>query len=235
MKLILNQDVHNLGEEGDVVVVKRGYGRNYLLPQGLAVPFNKQNQAYFASRAEIIEKRKEEKRKAAASLKERIDEMSITILVSAGDSGRLFGSVTNSMVQEALLKEGIEVERKRIEVPSHAIKMVGDYKINVRLYEGESAVLTLDVVSEALLKKREADKEAAEAAAAAEAEKDAAKEEVVAEEAAVEEEVVEEKVEAEEVVAEEAVAEEEAEAEEAVAEEEEVAEEAPAEAAESEE
>ena len=145
MKLILNQDVHNLGEEGDVVVVRRGYGRNYLLPQGLAVPFNKQNQAYFASRAEIIEKRKEEKRKAASSLKERIDEMSITILVSAGDSGRLFGSVTNSMVQEALAKEGIEVERKRIEVPSHAIKMIGEYKINVRLYEGESAVLTLDV------------------------------------------------------------------------------------------
>ena len=225
MKLILNQDVHNLGEEGDVVVVKRGYGRNYLLPQGLAVPFNKQNQAYFASRAEIIEKRKEEKRKAAASLKERIDEMSITILVSAGDSGRLFGSVTNSMVQEALLKEGIEVERKRIEVPSHAIKMVGDYKINVRLYEGESAVLTLDVVSEALLKKREADQEAAEAAAA---EKDAAPEEVAVEEAVVEEVV------AEEVVAEEAVAEE-AETEEAVAEEEEAAEEAPAEAAESEE
>ncbi len=234
MKLILNQDVHNLGEEGDVVVVKRGYGRNYLLPQGLAVPFNKQNQAYFASRAEIIEKRKEEKRKAAASLKERIDEMSITILVSAGDSGRLFGSVTNSMVQEALLKEGIEVERKRIEVPSHAIKMVGDYKINVRLYEGESAVLTLDVVSEALLKKREADKEAAEAAAAAEAEKDATKEEVAVEEAVVEE-VVAEEVAVEEAVVEEVV-EEEVEAEEAVAEEEEVAaEEAPDEAAESEE
>ncbi len=245
MKLILNQDVHNLGEEGDVVVVRRGYGRNYLLPQGLAVPFNKQNQAYFASRAEIIEKRKEEKRKAASSLKERIDEMSITILVSAGDSGRLFGSVTNSMVQEALAKEGIEVERKRIEVPSHAIKMIGEYKINVRLYEGESAVLTLDVTSEALLKKREAD-------AAAEAEKAAKAEEVVAEEAPVEveevvaeeapvveaEEVVEEKVEeavAEEVV-EEAVAEEESETkEEAVAEEEESSEEAPAEAVESEE
>ena len=166
MKLILNQDVHNLGEEGDVVVVKRGYGRNYLLPQGLAVPFNRQNQALFASRAEIIEKRKEEKRQAAASLKDRIDEMTITILVSAGESGRLFGSVTNTMVQEALAKEGIEVEKKRIEVPSHAIKMVGEYKINVRLYEGENAVLSIDVTSEAILKKREADKLAAEEAAA---------------------------------------------------------------------
>ena len=189
MKLILNQDVHNLGEEGDVVVVKRGYGRNYLLPQGLAVPFNRQNQALFASRAEIIEKRKEEKRQAAASLKDRIDEMTITILVSAGESGRLFGSVTNTMVQEALAKEGIEVEKKRIEVPSHAIKMVGEYKINVRLYEGENAVLSIDVTSEAILKKREADKFAAIEAAA---EKAAVEEVVVEEESVVEEEVAEE-------------------------------------------
>lgn len=189
MKLILNQDVHNLGEEGDVVVVKRGYGRNYLLPQGLAVPFNRQNQALFASRAEIIEKRKEEKRQAAASLKDRIDEMTIRILVSAGESGRLFGSVTNTMVQEALAKEGIEVEKKRIEVPSHAIKMVGEYKINVRLYEGENAVLSIDVTSEAILKKREADKLAAKEAAA---EKAAVEEVVVEEESVVEEEVAEE-------------------------------------------
>ncbi len=195
MKLILNQDVHNLGEEGDVVVVKRGYGRNYLLPQGLAVPFNRQNQALFASRAEIIEKRKEEKRKAASSLKERIDEMTITILVSAGESGRLFGSVTNTMVQEALAKEGIEVEKKRIEVPSHAIKMVGEYKINVRLYEGENAVLSIDVTSEAILKKREADKLAAEEAAAKAAAKEAAAEKAAVEEVVVEEEsVVEEEV-----------------------------------------
>ncbi len=195
MKLILNQDVHNLGEEGDVVVVKRGYGRNYLLPQGLAVPFNRQNQALFASRAEIIEKRKEEKRQAAASLKDRIDEMTIRILVSAGESGRLFGSVTNTMVQEALAKEGIEVEKKRIEVPSHAIKMVGEYKINVRLYEGENAVLSIDVTSEAILKKREADKLAAEEAAAKAAAKEAAAEKAAVEEVVVEEEsVVEEEV-----------------------------------------
>jgi len=195
MKLILNQDVHNLGEEGDVVVVKRGYGRNYLLPQGLAVPFNRQNQALFASRAEIIEKRKEEKRQAAASLKDRIDEMTITILVSAGESGRLFGSVTNTMVQEALAKEGIEVEKKRIEVPSHAIKMVGEYKINVRLYEGENAVLSIDVTSEAILKKREADKLAAKEAAAKAAAKEAAAEKAAVEEVVVEEEsVVEEEV-----------------------------------------
>jgi large subunit ribosomal protein L9 len=171
MKIILNQDVHNLGEEGDVVVVKDGYARNFLLPKGHAVLFNKANQAIFASRAAAIEKRKEEKRKAAASLKDRIDEMTITLAVSAGDSGKLFGSVTSSMVQEALAKEGIEVERKRIEVSSHMIKMVGSYSVKIRLYEGESAQLKIEVVSEHALKKQAAEEAAAAKAEAAAAEK----------------------------------------------------------------
>ena len=185
MKIILNQDVHNLGEEGDVVVVKDGYARNYLLPKGHAVLFNKANQAVFVSRAAAIEKRKEEKRKAASSLKERLDEMTLTIAVSAGESGKLFGSVTNSVVQDALAKEGVEIERKRIEVASHAIKMVGTYTVKVRLYEGESAEVKVEVVSETALKKAEAQKAAAERAEK-KAEKKAAAE--VVEEPVVEEE-----------------------------------------------
>jgi large subunit ribosomal protein L9 len=191
MKIILNQDVHNLGEEGDVVVVKDGYARNYLLPKGYAVLFNRANQALFEGRAAAIEKRKEEKRKAAAGLKDRLDEMTLTLAVSAGDSGKLFGSVTNSMIQEALAKEGIEVERKRIEVASHTIKMVGSYSIKVRLYEGESAHVKIEVVSENAIKKQEAEKAAAEKAAAkaeAAAAKAAAKAEAVEEEVPVEEE-----------------------------------------------
>jgi large subunit ribosomal protein L9 len=187
----LNQDVHNLGEEGDVVVVKDGYARNYLLPKGYAVLFNRANQALFEGRAAAIEKRKEEKRKAAAGLKDRLDEMTLTLAVSAGDSGKLFGSVTNSMIQEALAKEGIEVERKRIEVASHTIKMVGSYSIKVRLYEGESAHVKIEVVSENAIKKQEAEKAAAEKAAAkaeAAAAKAAAKAEAVEEEVPVEEE-----------------------------------------------
>jgi large subunit ribosomal protein L9 len=192
MKIILNQDVHNLGEEGDIVVVKDGYARNYLLPKGYAVLSNKANQALFASRAAAIEKRKEEKRKAAASLKDRLDEMSLTLAVSAGESGKLFGSVTNAMIQEALAKEGIEVERKRIEVATHAIKMVGTYSVKVRLYEGESAQVKIEVVSENAIKKQEAEKAAIEKAeakaAAAAAKAEAGKTEVV------EEEVVEEEL-----------------------------------------
>ena len=187
MKIILNQDVHNLGEEGDVVVVKDGYARNFLLPKGYAVLFNKANQSLFASRTAAIEKRKEEKRKAAASVKEQLDSMNLTLVVSAGESGKLFGSVTNTMVQEALAKNGIEVERKRIEVATHAIKMVGSYSVKVRLYEGESAQVKIEVISESIVKKEEAEKAAAAKAAAKAAAAEAKKQAVEAEEEIVEE------------------------------------------------
>lgn len=187
MKIILNQDVHNLGEEGDVVVVKDGYARNFLLPKGYAVLFNKANQSLFASRTAAIEKRKEEKRKAAASVKEKLDSLNLTLVVSAGESGKLFGSVTNAMVQEALAKNGIEVERKRIEVATHAIKMVGSYSVKVRLYEGESAQVKIEVISESIVKKEEAEKAAAAKVAAKAAAAEAKKQAVEAEEEIVEE------------------------------------------------
>ncbi|MDC7236407.1 MAG: 50S ribosomal protein L9 [Sphaerochaetaceae bacterium] len=189
MKIILNQDVINLGEEGDVVVVKDGYARNYLLPQGIAVVYNRTNMAIVNSRAKAIEARKAEKRKASASLKERLDGLTLNLVVSAGDSGKLFGSVTSSMIQEALAKEGIEIERKKIEVASHEIKMIGNYSVRVRLYESDFSIVKLVVESEAQIKQREAEeKKAAEKAAkiaADEAKKQAA-------EAAAAEEVVEE-------------------------------------------
>ncbi len=181
MKVILNEDVYNLGEEGDVVVVKRGYARNYLLPRGLAVAHNRANIALFASRAAAIEKRKEEKRKASSSMKEQLEELTLTMVMSAGESGKLFGSVTSAMVQDELSKLGFTVERKKIEVHSHMIKMVGTYPVRIRLYEEEVAELTIVVESEAVVKARLAEEAAAEAAAAEAAAKEAAK---AAEEAA---------------------------------------------------
>ena len=208
MKIILNQDVVNLGEEGDVVVVKNGYARNYLLPNNMAVMFNKTNQAIFASRTAAIEKRKEEKRAASASMKEKLDNVEITMVVSAGESGKLFGSVTSAMVQEALAKQGIEVERKKIEVATHSIKMVGTYSVRVRLYEDESAEVKLVVESENALKRRQAEEAKAKAEAdkaeavkaAQEAKAAKAAEEAEAEaEAPVEEEAGSEEAEAEKV------------------------------------
>jgi len=170
MKIILNQDVPNLGEEGDVVVVKDGYARNYLLPSGAAVLFNKGNQAIFKSRAEAIEKRKEEKRAASASMKERLDSMTLNLVVSAGETGRLFGSVASAMIQEEIAKRGITVDRKRIEVATHAIKAVGNYTVRVHLYENETSLVKIVVESEAVVKAAAA---AAEKAAAEKAKKEA--------------------------------------------------------------
>ncbi len=201
MKIILNQDVVNLGEEGDVVVVKDGYARNYLLPTGAAVLYNKTNAAIFASRAAQIEKRKAEKRAQSASLKEKLDATVINLVVTAGDSGKLFGSVTAAMVQEALAKMDIQVDRKKIEVSTHAIKMVGTYSVIIHLYENEVSHVKLVVESEAMVKERLAE----EARAKAEAEAKAAEEAAAAEAAAAE--AVAEEVATEEAAAEEAPAE----------------------------
>ncbi len=148
MKVILNQDVPNLGEEGDVCVVKDGYARNYLLPTGAAVVYNNASVAIFKSRAAAIEKRKIEKRQASADLKSKLDEVSITIKVATGESGKLFGSVTTAMVQAELAKLGFDIEKKRIEVPVHSIKMVGTYSARIRLYENASSEIKIVVKGE---------------------------------------------------------------------------------------
>lgn len=185
MKVILNHDVVHLGEEGDVVVVKDGYARNYLLPTKAAVIYNKTNAAVFAQKAEAIEKRKLEKRAASASLKEKLDNLTLTLTVPAGDSGKLFGSVTSVMVQDALAKEGFEIERKKLDVPSHTIKMTGTYSFLVHLYESEVSHVKLVVQSEAQVKAA-LKKAAEEAAAAAKAAEEAAAKEAEAAEAPVE-------------------------------------------------
>lgn len=179
MKLILNQDVNNLGEEGDVVTVRDGYGRNYLLPTKAAMPYTPGNLAIVKARSAAIEKRKQEKRAASATTKEKLDAIGeLTLVVSAGESGKLFGSVTSQMVQDAIAKQiGVTIERKKLEVPTHAIKMTGTYEVRAHLYEDDFSVLKLVVKSDAQVKAEEAAaKKAAEEAAKKEAEEAAQKE-----------------------------------------------------------
>ena len=189
MKIILNQDVRNLGEEGDVVVVKDGYARNFLLPTGQAVLFNKTTAAIFKAKEAAIEKRKVEKRAQSASLKEKLDAAVLTLVVPAGDSGKLFGSITSTMIQDELAKQGLTIEKKKIEIATHTIKMVGTYSVTIHLYENTNSTVKLVIESEAQIKAAKAAeakalKEAEAAAKAAEkaAAEAAAKEEVVAEE-----------------------------------------------------
>jgi large subunit ribosomal protein L9 len=145
MKVILDRYIPNVGEEGDIKEVKNGYARNYLLPNKFALPFNKKNMQVLELRKVTIEKKKEEKRQDAASLKDRLEAEEIVFKMPAGTGGKLFGSVSNALIAEALEKKGFAIERKRIEVPEHTIKQLGDYKIKIKLYERKEAILKVKV------------------------------------------------------------------------------------------
>lgn len=146
MKVILFEDVPGLGEEGDIVEVKRGYARNYLLPRGFAVMCTKSALAVLKERQAKIEKRKAEKREQSRSTKEKIEAMTLQLKVAVGENGKLFGSVSNATIADELLKSGINVERKRIEITEHSIKAVGSYSAKIRLYEDQVAILNFTVV-----------------------------------------------------------------------------------------
>ncbi|MCQ2598626.1 MAG: 50S ribosomal protein L9 [Treponema sp.] len=145
MKVILNVDVKHLGEEGDVKNVANGYARNFLLPRNLAVPYNEATVAIFEAKKADIEARKEQKRKDSASLKEKLEALDLELVMPAGANGKLFGSVTNSVIADALAKLGFDIERKRIEIAGSAIKAVGTYKVTVKLYEAQVAEVKVTV------------------------------------------------------------------------------------------
>jgi large subunit ribosomal protein L9 len=145
MKVILNKDLSPLGEEGDVKEVARGYARNYLFPRGIALPYTDRTVALFESRKGEIEARKEEKRKDALGLKERLEGLALVIVMPAGANGKLYGAVTSQTVADELGKQGFPVERKRVELPGNSFKSVGKYKVAVKLYESAAAELTITV------------------------------------------------------------------------------------------
>ena len=148
MKVILNTDIANLGEEGDVLEVSPGYARNYLLPKQLVSLHNKTNLAILKGKQKLIEKHRDEKRQRALSAKERINNHTIEFRMPAGDNGKLFGAVTSQMVTDALKKDDIEVERKKVDIPGHTLKALGNYTVNIRLYGDEEAVLSVKVLKE---------------------------------------------------------------------------------------
>jgi large subunit ribosomal protein L9 len=145
IKVILNKDLATLGEEGDVKYVARGYARNFLLPRGVAVPFNERTQKIFEARKGEIEARKVEKRKDAASLKERLEALDLVIVMPAGGNGKLYGAVTTQTVTDELAKKGFAVERKKIEIPGNSIKSAGKHKLTVKLYDNTSAEVSITI------------------------------------------------------------------------------------------
>jgi large subunit ribosomal protein L9 len=148
VQLILNEDVPNLGRPGDVVKVRAGYARNYLLPRGLAVEANPRNLRAFEHQKGIAMFKRETLKNQALGLKERIEALSLSVNARAGEEGKLFGSVTNIDIERALRDHGFEVDRRRI-LLADPIKQLGDYTVVVRLQPEVEANLKLNVAAAA--------------------------------------------------------------------------------------
>jgi large subunit ribosomal protein L9 len=148
MQLILNEEVPNLGGPGDVVKVRAGYARNYLLPRKLAVEANPKNLRAFEHQKGLAMLKREALKSKARSLKEKVDALSLTMSARAGEEGKLFGSVTNIDVERALRERGLEIDRRKI-LLVEPIKQLGDYTIQIRLEAEVEAGLKLSVVAEA--------------------------------------------------------------------------------------
>ena len=140
MQVILNEDVTNLGQMGDLVSVKRGYGRNFLIPKGLAVEATPRNIKRMDHERRNIEHRKEKLELEARTLAQKLAGISITIAKNTSDEDRLYGSVTNREVADALSEEGITIDRRRIEI-AEPIRSLGVFTVRVKL----SADLTGEV------------------------------------------------------------------------------------------
>lgn len=147
VKIILRKELDNLGAQGDVVTVKDGYARNYLIPKGFATRATdgavKAIENEKKQRAFKIEK----ERKAARELADSIERISLSIPTKAGESGKLFGTVTTQMISDTLKTQGFEVDKKNI-VIEESIKMLGNYEVSAKLYTDVIAKLKIEVVAE---------------------------------------------------------------------------------------
>jgi large subunit ribosomal protein L9 len=147
VQVILRQDVADLGAVGEVVEVKPGYARNFLIPQGIAYAATDANQRHFEEERRHILERSDRELDRARGLGERLEGVSLNFTVRAGEEGRLFGSVTAADIAEALLERGLEVDRHLVRL-DEPIKQLGVYKVTVRLHAEVRPELTVWVVGE---------------------------------------------------------------------------------------
>lgn len=134
MKVILIQEVKNLGEKGAVVQVAEGYARNFLFPRSMAIAATKVNMAQLAHESAIEQSKKEKELARAKGTAQKIQEGSVTIAAKSGEGGRLFGSVTNKEIAEEIAREfGVEVDKRKVEL-SEPIKSLGSYEAVLKLH-----------------------------------------------------------------------------------------------------
>ena len=165
MEVILTKEVLGLGDPGQVVTVKKGYGRNYLIPQGMAVEATKKNMASIKAQSSRIVAAQTREAEALKSEAEKLEGVVLAVKVKSGEGGKLYGSVTNMDLAASLAQQGFEIDRRRIllEAP---IKRLGDHPFKIKLHPQVVVDLTVKVESEDEEKPAKEQAEAAEAVAA---------------------------------------------------------------------
>lgn len=147
MKVILKADIKGVGKKDEVINASDGYARNYLFPRKLAVEANNENMSKLKSKNESVAFKKETERKYAQDLASKLEKITMKMIVKAGENGKIFGGVTSKEIAEALKTEyKIEVDKKKI-LLNETIKNIGNFTIEIKLYEGVIAKLKLNVVS----------------------------------------------------------------------------------------
>ena len=148
MQVILMEKLANLGDLGEVVRVKDGYARNYLIPHGKAKRATEANIKAFEARRTELEKAQAQALAAAQERSAKLEGMTLQIVQKAGVDGRLFGSVTNYDIVEALTKQGHEIERSQVRMPDGPLKQVGDYKLQVVVHADVIVAINVAVLGE---------------------------------------------------------------------------------------
>ena len=148
MQIILMEKVVNLGQLGDVVSVKNGYARNFLIPQGKAKRATDSNKAEFEARRVELEKKAAEILATAVARAEKLEGYMVQVTQKAGVDGRLFGSVTNTDIAEALTKQGFDVKKGEVVMPNGPLKTIGDFPLTLNLHTDAKAQITVSVLGE---------------------------------------------------------------------------------------
>ncbi len=149
MNIILTQDVENLGQKGEVVSVKPGYGRNFLIPRGMGVIASASNVKRYEEETRQQSLKLETARKDAEALAKRVDAMEIVLEAPVGEENRIFGTITTQQIADALAQKGIEVDRRKIALDAD-IRTTGEYTATVKFHPEHSGSLTVQVVPESL-------------------------------------------------------------------------------------
>lgn len=148
MKVILKEDVKSLGKKEDLVDVNDGYARNYLIPKGLAVEASSANLNIMKTKKDAEKSKKDRELAQAKELAEKLNKTTVVVKAKAGDNGKLFGSITNKDISDSLKKDHkIDVDKKKISMDD-AIKSLGKYTVEVKLYPGVSAKLAVSIEQE---------------------------------------------------------------------------------------